>query len=478
MTLLRRLIRILLYGKDARTDAIAATLLRSGWEVELVAYTEFKSPGLVARCARVQRGRLDVSVEALKEMTAFAGAVKPDLVIVGPEEPLAAGLSNAVRALGIPCFGPLEELAHIETSKAWARRLLDTYGIPGNPEYRIFERPEGLMQYLRELGTFVVKPDGLTGGKGVRVAGEHLADVNEAHEYALSVIAKHGRVLIEERLEGEEFSLQSITDGETVVHCPVVQDHKRAYPGDTGPNTGGMGSYSCPDGSLPFLAKGDLDAARRTNELVVEAIRAKTGEPYQGVLYGGFMVTRDGVRLIEYNARFGDPEAMNVLPLLRSDFVDICLAVTRGTLSKTPVVFDQLATVCKYLVPKGYPNSKKDAGEVIFVPRVEQPGLHCYWAATEMGDLPGEARLTGSRALAFVGVGDTLAEAEKIAESGAGSVTGKEVRYRSDIGTAAALQARIQHMRELCNKTGSAGSISQAASASEALGVSSALFDG
>ena len=207
--------------------------------------------------------------------------------------------------------------------------LLKEYNIQGSPEFRVFKSSEGLASYLQYLNNFVIKPDGLTGGKGVRLSGEHLSSISEAVDYANELFDKHGSVLVEEKLEGEEFSLQSITDGKSMVNCPIAQDHKRAYDGDLGPNTGGMGSYTCADFSLPFLDHTDVENAKKINLDVAKAIEKKTGHPYRGVLYGGFMATADGVRLIEYNARFADPEGMNIIPLFNSDFLEMCYAVAK-----------------------------------------------------------------------------------------------------------------------------------------------------
>ena len=329
---------------------------------------------------------------------------------------------------------------------------MDRYAIPGNPRYRTFSDENGLRPYLEELGDFVVKPDGLTGGKGVKLLGEHLESLDDAYEYAIDVIATHRKVIIEERLEGEEFSLQTITDGKGWVHCPLVQDHKRADPGDRGANTGGMGSYSYSDFSLPFLSADDVAQAQRINEQVISALHKETGRDYRGVLYGGFIATSDGIRLIEYNARFGDPEAMNVLPLLENDLFELCESVAHGRLSEIDVRFRQQATVCKYVVPEAYPD-KKGIGDPIDVPteRLTDPNLRYYWAAVE--ERESGTVLTGSRAVAFVGIGDDLAEAEQRAEAGASSVQGN-VRHRKDIGSQELVQKRIDHMKALRNGHG------------------------
>ena len=436
--------KILLVGTDARTDALAAACLASSSHPQLFAYAELRSPGLLEKC----EGRVEVgAVTDVEAIVDHVRTIAPDLVIVGPEGPLGAGLVDAILELDICCFGPRRLLAQVETSKIWTRTVAARHQVPGAPRFAVVQEPGELRSVLEAFADFVVKPDGLTGGKGVKVFGEHLASIDEAAAYALEILEGDGRVLIEERLTGQEFSLMSITDGATVVHCPVVQDHKRAFDGDTGPNTGGMGSYSCADFTMPFLTDADLAQARAINEQMVRALALETGLPYQGVLYGGFMATADGVRLIEYNARFGDPEAMNVLPLLESDFVDICEAVATRRLADVPVRFAHKATVCKYVVPLSYPGGEGKAGAVS-VPAAVQAieNLSYYWAAVELVD--GQPMLTGSRALAFTGIGDTLAEAEQLAERGAASVQGP-VRYRRDIGTAAAVARRSEQMSAL-----------------------------
>ena len=436
--------RVLLVGKDARTDMLAATCLRSRHRPELFAIADFRIPGLVNKCD----GGVEVaSVTDIPAVMDYVRRVRPHLVIIGPEEPLEAGLADALMALGISCFGPERDLAKVETSKIWTRQVAARHGVPGAPRFEVVTDGSALGPTLRSFGDFVVKPDGLTGGKGVRVFGEHLQDLKAAEEYGREVIRDDGRVLIEERLEGQEFSLMSLTDGRTVAHFPLVQDHKRADEGDTGPNTGGMGSYSCADFSLPFLHDDEVAEARAINEHMVRALRDEVGRPYRGVLYGGFMATAHGVRLIEYNARLGDPEAMNVLPLLETDFLDVCEAVANGTLGELDIRFRKLASVCKYVVPAEYP-SGKGAGDIITLPEglADEPGLEISWAAVNLESE--QFKLTGSRGVAFTGFAPTLAEAEAIAERGAASVQGP-VRHRSDIGTAEVVGRRSEHMLSL-----------------------------
>lgn len=425
--------RLAVIGRDGRTTALRRTLEASPRVTGPVpCLSPWTGPGS----------------EALAGVLREAQRHRPDVVVVGPEAPLAAGVVDALNGLGIPCVGPTRALARLESSKRFTRELLARHGIPGNPEHRVFTDLDGVDAYLRRLGQFAVKPDGLTAGKGVKVSGAHLASVEDGVAYAAEVLGGgHPAVVIEERLEGEEFSLQSFCDGEHVVDMPVAQDHKRAFEGDRGPNTGGMGSYSCEDHGLPFLTAADVRAASAINAAVARALRAEVGEPYRGILYGGFMATRDGVRVVEYNARLGDPEALNVLALLETDLAEICEAIVRGTLDRVPVVFRPLATVCKYVVPEGYPD-RPVRGARIGLEKVppESDRLKYYLASVD--ERVDGLFLTGSRAIGFVSLGATLAEAEAIAEHAASSVTGP-VWHRRDIGTEDLVAQRCQHMRRL-----------------------------
>jgi phosphoribosylamine--glycine ligase len=249
-------------------------------------------------------------------------------------------------------------------------------------------------------------------------------------------------VVLEERLIGEEFTLQAFVDGTHLVPMPLVQDHKRAFEDDIGPNTGGMGSYSMPDHMLPFVSTSEYNTALDIMKSVV-AVMKKIGEPYKGILYGQFMNTADGPKVIEFNARFGDPEAMNVLSLLTSDLGTAVARITEGSLSFADVRFEHSATVCKYIVPDGYPDAP-NAGDVL---TVGGPGnALLYYANVDEQD--GRLFTQTSRTLAFVGIGPTLEEAEKSAEDAASSVQG-HVRHRRDIGTTSLLNKRCDHMKEL-----------------------------
>ncbi|MDD4252132.1 phosphoribosylamine--glycine ligase [Methanoculleus horonobensis] len=426
--------KVLVVGGGGREHAITRALSCNS-DTKIFSVMARKNPGI----ARVAERVLLQKETNIEKIIPFATDCGVDAAVIGPEAPLEAGIVDHLEAAGIPSLGPTRAAARIETDKAFCRRLMERHGIAGCPDYRVCHDPEEARRFIESYdGDLAVKPIGLTGGKGVRIMGEHV-DVAGAVEYAREI---GGDVVLEERLVGEEFTLQTFVDGEHLVPMPLVQDHKRAYEGDVGPNTGGMGSYSLADHMLPFVSRRDYEKALRIMEDTVAAMRAE-GTPYRGVLYGQFMNTREGPKVIEFNARFGDPEAMNVLSLLDSDFAGIIGHIIEGDLAPSHVRFAKMATVCKYLVPEGYPDA----------PRADEPltlgdygDALLYYASVE--ERAGTLHTLTSRALAFVGRGETLEEAEAIAEKAASSVSGS-VFHRRDIGTPELLEKRCRHMREI-----------------------------
>ncbi|MDF2529818.1 MAG: purD [Gammaproteobacteria bacterium] len=424
---------ILLIGSGAREHALAKAVKRSSQYHALYGFGAHHNPGIMPLCKIYKVG----SMQDIQSMLLFAVENKVDLVVVGPELPLALGLVDRLTQQGIAAIGPSQTLAQIETSKGLARDLLSRHHVSGIPLYRRFDKPcLEAEQFLNELGgAYVIKADGLMGGKGVKIAGEHLG----THQEALAFIQEiNGPFVIEEKLVGPEFSLLSFSDGKHCLHMPAVQDHKRAYVGDKGPNTGGMGSYSDADHSLPFLNPQDIEAAQAINQAAVQAMYQEWQKPYKGILYGGFMKTKTGIKLIEYNARFGDPEAINLLALLDSDFVEICHGIIQGNLDRVQAKFSAKASVCKYIVPQGYPDHplKDQAIDVSNVKQTEQ----LYFAAVDQQ--ADKLIMTGSRAVAVLGIGNNLAEAQAQAESLAQQIKGP-VYHRADIGTKELIEQRI-----------------------------------
>ena len=434
------MIRILLIGHGAREHVIAETLKKNP-EAELFSYMKSKNPGIAGLSEEIELG----NYSNFEKIINFAKKNDIDFAFIGPEDPLNEGIVDSLQEEGIQSIGPNKKLAQLETSKSFTRNLLEKYDIDGNPKFKVFNKNNfnEAKGFLNEIKNAVVKPDGLTGGKGVKVQGDHFTTKEEALRYCQEVLKTHPAVVVEEKLDGEEFSLQCLTDGKTVVSMPPVQDHKRAFEDDKGPNTGGMGSYSCENHLLPFLKKEHVDGALKITRQVAQALYLETGEYYNGVMYGGFILTKNGVKLLEYNARFGDPEAMNVLPLLKADFVSICQSIIAQELGRFKVEFRKNATVCKYVVPKGYPENP--AKEKIEVAKIPKEAKLYYASVEEKGDA---LYMTGSRAIALLGIGSNLEEAEKTAENATNCVKGN-VFHRKDIGTKALIEKRIRHAMEL-----------------------------
>ena len=429
--------KVLLIGGGGREHAIAQAIARSRKKPVLFAAMSKKNPGIASLCKDFL-----LIKETDPAIVDYAKNNQIELVVTGPESPLAAGIPDALWKEGIPVVGPRKPAAQIEFDKAWTRNFMKKYGISGLPGFKVFRKGEsGTDEFIDELGDVVIKPAGLTGGKGVKVMGDHF-DIDGAKDYAREVLSKDDLV-IEERLIGEEFTVQAFVDGNTLAFAPAVQDHKRAYEGDKGPNTGGMGSYNDSKDILPFMKKSDYIDAKKIMNDTVRGIKKETGIPYQGILYGQFMATKKGISVIEFNARFGDPEAMNILPLLNNDFLEVCNAIVNGTLDRLNVTFKRQATVCKYAVPEGYPdNPTKDS--VVDIADINK-ALLFYSSVYEKDN---KIYTTGSRAIAILGIADTIREAEIIAESGLSGLRGK-LYCRHDIGTDELIQKRIDHMEEL-----------------------------
>ena len=426
--------KILVVGGGGREHAIMSALARNK-KAEIFSAMARRNPGIDSLAKKV----LLCPETDVARIVSFAKDCGAGYAFIGPESPLEAGIVDALESAGIACVGPSRAAARLETDKAFCRQMMDRHDLAGCPMYRVFHETAGAVDFIENYeGDLVVKPIGLTGGKGVRIMGEQV-DRAGAIEYVRSL---HGEAVLEERLLGEEFTLQAFVDGRHLVPMPLVQDHKRAFEGDTGPNTGGMGSYSMPDHMLPFVTKSDYTKALEIMKSVVEVME-RTGQPYKGILYGQFMNTARGPKVIEFNARFGDPEAMNVLSLLSSDLSGIVMRIAEGSLSAADVRFEPMATVCKYIVPEGYPDSPR-TGDSVMVGDTSDAILYYANVERHAGGLVTQT----SRTLAFVGVGVSLEEAEKGADQAARSVQGR-VRYRRDIGSAALLERRIAHMQEL-----------------------------
>ena len=436
---------ILLVGNGAREHAMAEAISRSKHNPHLFSFMKANNPGIAALSEKIRIG----GYADLSAVTGFARENRIDFAVIGPEDPLNNGVVDALATCGIESVGPNQSLARLETSKSFTRNLVSKYNIPGNPQFQVFTSMDGVEAFLNHLEGIVLKPDGLTGGKGVLVQGDHFTTRDEALKLCRQILEESSSLIVEEKFDGEEFSLQCLCDGKTVVGTPLVQDHKRRFDGDRGPNTGGMGSYSLPDHLMPFLNPSDVEEGLEITRRVAAALLAETGIPYRGVMYGGFIATKNGAKLLEYNARFGDPEAMNILPLLKTDFVDICRHIIEGTLDRLRIEFEHKATVCKYVVPKGYglPADHPDAGSSGAKIEIgDVGGARLYYSSVDKKE--DGLYLSSSRAIGIVGIANTLDAARIIAEDGVRAVRGP-VAYREDIGTDTLIEKRILHMKKI-----------------------------
>ncbi len=436
--------RVLLVGNGAREHAMGEALAKGS---KVYAVMKARNPGIMGLATGYAVGNILDPELVLKKAREW----DVDCCVVGPEAPLGTGVTDRLEEEGIPCASPQKAAARIELDKSYCRSLMKKHGCRGQVAYEKFDDAAKAAEFIDVYGKPVaVKPLGLTGGKGVKVMSGlpgQLKDAEEAKAYAKEVIESGiggaNEVVIEEKLEGEEFTIQAFVDDESVIGMPAVQDHKFAYDGDKGPFTGGMGSYSTGK-LLPFMGEGDYNAAIAILEDIVAALK-KEGTPYKGAIYGQFMLTAGGPKVVEINARFGDPEAMNVLPILKTSYSEICAAINEGELKSMDIAFEPSSTVCKYVVPKGYP-TKPESGKKISI--VGKPKSRLYYASVDKRK--GRLYTSSSRALAFVGIGKTIGEAEAIAAESLSLVKGP-VSYRKDIGTRELIEKRIRHMEEVRN---------------------------
>ncbi len=437
--------KVLIIGNSAATLASARAYHRAG--CELFIQGEALNPGFASIATAYNLGGL-ADFESLKT---FTQKIKPDLVFVGPPDPLAAGVVDFFEEqFGIPSVGPKKASTILEASKAFTRDLVEKYKIPGQIRFKTFSSEAGIREFADELGgDFVVKADGLKSGMGVKVSGDHFTTTEEGIDFARECLAESGRVVLEEKLLGEEFSLMSLCDGEHALDLPAVQDFKRALNDDQGPNTGGMGSYIDRGASLPFLKPEDLALASEITQQVLKAMKLETGLPFKGFLFGGFMLTAKGLRLLEYNVRTGDPETITVLSVLKSNFFDLSMALVEGRLNEMKLELEDKAAVAKYIVPKGYPEIRH-GGAILQLPTLP-PEVEAFPAWVEQ--VPEGLKMiqggsVGHRALALLGKGATLTEAEAAVEAVAQKIQGP-FTHRSDIATPATIAKKLAHMEAL-----------------------------
>ena len=410
---------ILVIGSGGREHALYWKLSESPQTEQIYAIPG--NPGMGASAA--------IALDDHAAILRFVKEHEIGLVVVGPEVPLMNGLVDELEAAGIRAFGPRANAAEIEGSKSFAKDLMKKYGIP-TARYEVFTAAEPARAYIRQEGApIVVKADGLAAGKGVIVAMTE----QEALDAVDAIMEDHSfgdagaRVVIEEFMEGEEASLLAFTDGTTIRPMISAQDHKRAYDGDRGPNTGGMGTYAPAPVMTPEMTE------RAVEEILKPTIAAmaKEGRVYRGCLYLGLMVTADGPKVVEFNARFGDPETQVVLPLLDSDLVAIMCACADGTLADVPIRWKDGAAVCVVLASGGYPGHYDKGQEIHGLADAEAMGALVFHAGTAMKD--GKLVTNGGRVLGVVGRGADISSAVDAAYAAAAKISFKDAYYRKDI---------------------------------------------
>ena len=413
--------KVMVVGGGAREHTLVWKLSRSKRVKEI--YVALGNAG-TAQIAK----NLDISPTNLDALAGAAKENKIDLVVVGPEAPLAAGIVDKLERLGIPAFGPTKEAALIESSKVFAKRLMHKYGIPCAKDAVFTSFKEAEAYVKKQPIPVVIKADGLAAGKGAIVAQSReealkaLSDIMEKRVFGDA----GNQVLVEECLVGRETSLLAFTDGKTVVPMVPARDYKRVFDKDMGPNTGGMGCYS----PSRFLDKKAIDKAVKTVvEPLVKAM-AKEGKPYKGVLYAGLMITAEGPKVLEFNARFGDPETQVQLPLLKSDLVDIMMSVIDGTLSRMRVEWDSGACVGVVMASGGYPGNYKQGLPISGLERVD-PNIVLFHAGTKMDG--GKICTAGGRVLTVVSTGKTIAEAREKVYLNLPRISFEGCHYRKDI---------------------------------------------
>ena len=415
---------ILLLGSGGREHALLVKLAESPRAGKL-----YVAPGNGGMNAMAESVELDA--ESPVAVADWAREHGIGLVVIGPEAPLVAGVADAVRSAGIPCFGPNGDAAQMEGSKKFAKQVMARAGVP-TAAYRSFTDQETCEAYVRQVGApIVIKADGLAAGKGVIVAKTLDEALEGVRECFSGVFGDAGAtVVVEETLEGPECSLLALTDGKTVVPLATAQDHKRALDGDKGPNTGGMGVYS----PVPeHLVSADELAAMVDVEERVVAELASEGITYSGCLYGGFMLTEEGPKVLEFNARFGDPETQVVLPRMKADLVDVFLACDNGTLTQDMVAWDDDWAVSVVLTSAGYPGSYEKGKVITGIEKAEEmEGVTVYHAGTAVRD--GELVTAGGRVLDVTAVAPTFEEARARAYAACELIDFEGKTFRTDIG--------------------------------------------
>lgn len=431
---------VLVVGSWAK-EQITIENLAKNKNRKIFAYMDTRNPGI----EKIVDGHKIGSFYDVAEIVNYAKRNNVDLVIPTTASPLSVGLIDAMEKEGIPAFGPSNSAARLESDKSFTRDLLKKYHINANPKFRVFKHEKNAIKYARQLNwEIAIKPIGLTEGLGVKVFGDQLKTPKEAEQYILQIfkekIGGKSAVIIEEKLVGVEFTLQCLVNGNIVVPTPTVQDFKKLLDGEKGLNTASMGSYMCKEHILPYISKKEYRSALKIIKKTLRAFNKETNEKCMGFLYGQFMLTKSGVKLIEYNFRPGDPEWLNTMYVLQNDLFDVLNNLMNGMIPK--LKFENKATVCKYIVPLGYPKELNQTLDIEFDEiKFKNSGVDFYHSCGY--DEEGLLNVGTERGIAFIAKSSSIPSATVLLENAMSEIDG-DFHYRQDIGTIDLLDEKIR----------------------------------
>ncbi len=435
--------KILIAGRWGKAHAIGKSLASEG--VELYSFMDKKNPGIAEISTGFQIGNLKDKYQILD----YARKIGADLVFVSPEMTLKRGTTDLLEEEGIPSVGPSQFCSRLESDKLFVRNFMRRHGLNMTPDFRSFHDLKGALDCIDNTDRdFAVKPAGVTEGDGVKVMGIQLHSKQEAKDYTREIFEDNigglPYLLIEQKIEGEEFTLQAFIDGRSVVPMPLTRDYKLLEEGNQGLNTPGMGSYSDSDHLLPFLNRKLFQQALDLMQKTIDILREEYNEEYKGILSGQFMLTENGLMLLEYNVRAGDSEILNIVPILETPMSDILAAISEQRLDELDIEFQSKATVCKYLVPPGFPTPAENV-RVEFDPgEIETENRQMFQSCFEVEE---GVYQPSPRTFAVTGIGDTVPRARTICEEGLDKFKGGGLTYRKDIGSKELTEEYLENRR-------------------------------
>jgi len=424
--------RVLIIGRWGKTHALAKALSKSKG-IELHSLMDKKNTGI----AKVAKHYKICDIKNIKIIDEYVENNNIELIVVVPEFSLKQGVTSYFNKRGIPCIGPTKFCTKLEEDKAFLRNLMKENNINEFPDFNIFFDEKRAVDFINNCDyPMVIKPAGVTEGDGVKVMGIQLKDKIETIDYVKNIfenlIGDIPCVLIEKKIEGEEYTIQFFCDENTMIPTPAIRDYKLLKEGDSGLNTPGMGSYSDSNHLLPFLSEQQYNNSIQIILKILNVLKEKYNENYKGFLSGQYMLTKEGIRLIEINVRPGDSEILNIMPILKTDFLQICMAIAEDKLDELDIIFEKKATVCKYVVPNGFPTPKGEYNILIDSEKINNIGAHLFQSCFEIEE---NIFQPSPRLFAITGVGNTIQEANNICEEGLSCIKGDNIFYRKDIGT-------------------------------------------